>query len=191
MMRGAYMGGTALNRVKHGLYGSVTGCNSHNSLNYGSSVHIPSLNGKATGRTLQSLEGVKLFPVSRQNESTARSMESDFITKLQERSGILDQVECLNTSGSADKNWRSTIQEMQKGLKRKTLDRDCNLDLNLSLKLAAKGDGELEKRVEGCEVDGTLSLSLSSSSSSKLGRSMEGDGSRKHARMVSTLDLTL
>ncbi|KAJ6690137.1 hypothetical protein OIU85_006419 [Salix viminalis] len=191
MMRGAYIGGTALNRVKHGFYGSVTGCNSHNSLNYGSSVQIPSLNGKATGRTLQSLEGVKLFPVSRQNESTASSMESDFITKLQERPGMLDQVECLKASSSADKNWRSTIQEMQKGLKRKTLDRDCNLDLNLSLKLAAKDDGELEKRVEGCEVDGSLSLSLSSSSSSKLGRSMEGDGSRKHARMASTLDLTL
>ena len=190
MMCRAYMGGTALNRVKHGLYGSVIGCNNHNSLNYGSSVHIPSLNGKATGRTHQSLEAVELFQVSRQNESTPSSMESDFITKLQERSGMLDQVDFLNTSSSADKNWR-TIQEMQKGLKRKTLDPDCNLDLNLSLKLASKDDDELEKCVEGCEVDGSLSLSLSSSSSSKLGGSMEGDGSGKHARMASTLDLTL
>jgi hypothetical protein len=103
---------------------------------------------------------------------------------------MLDQVDFLNTSSSADKNWR-TIQEMQKGLKRKTLDPDCNLDLNLSLKLASKDDDELEKFVEGCEVDGSLSLSLSSSSSSKLGGSMEGDGSGKHARMASTLDLTL
>jgi hypothetical protein len=192
MMCSAYMGGTALNRVKHGLYGSVIGCNNHNSLNYGSSVHIPSLNGKATGRTHQSLEAVQLFQVSQQNESTPSSMESDFITKLQERYGILDQVDFLNTSSPADKNWR-TIQEMQRGLKRKTLDPDCNLDLNLSLKLATKDDDELEKGVEGCEVDGSnLSLSLSSSnSSSKLGGSMEGDGSGKHARMASTLDLTL
>ncbi|KAG6763798.1 hypothetical protein POTOM_031238 [Populus tomentosa] len=191
MMCSAYMGGiTALNRVKHGLYGSVIGCNNHNPLNYGSSVHIPSLNGKATGRTDQSLEAVELFQVSRQNESTPSSMESDFITKLQERSGMLDQVDFLNTSSSADKKWR-TIQEMQKGLKRKTLDPDCNLDLNLSLKLATKDDDELEKCVESCEVDGSLSLSLSSSSSSKLGESMEGDESGKHARMASTLDLTL
>ena len=188
MMCSAYMGGiTALNRVKHGLYGSVIGCNNHNSLNYGSSVHIPSLNGKATGRTHQSLEAVELFQVSRQNESTPSSMDSDFITKLQERSGI-DQKECLNTTSSADKNWR-TIQEMQKGSKRKTLDSDCSLDLNLSLKLSTKDDDGLQK----CVADGSLYLSLSSSSSSssKLGRSMEGDGSRKHARMASTQDLTL
>ncbi|CAK7325901.1 unnamed protein product [Dovyalis caffra] len=194
-MYSAYMGGTTLNRAKHGLYGSVaerlvTGCDNHNSLNYDSSINIPSLNVQAASRTHQSLEGVKLFQVSRKNESRHRSMESNFITKLQERSG-LDQVECLNITSSANKKWR-TVQEMQKGLKRKTTtDSDCNLELNLSLKLATKDDDELEKCVEDREVDGSLSLSLSSSSYSKLGRSMERDGSRKHARMASTLDLTL
>ncbi|KAL3578998.1 hypothetical protein D5086_020502 [Populus alba] len=193
LMYSPYKGGTALNRFKHGLYGSVSerlviGRNNHNSLNYDSSINIPSLNVQATSRTHdQSLEGVKLFQVSRQEESRPSSMESNFIAKLQERSGI-DQKECLNTTSSADKNWR-TIQEMQKGSKRKTLDSDCSLDLNLSLKLSTKDDDGLQK----CVADGSLSLSLSSSSSSssKLGRSMEGDGSRRHARMASTQDLTL
>jgi len=189
-MYSPYKGGTALNRFKHGLYGSVSerlviGRNNHNSLNYDSSINIPSLNVQATSRTHQFPEGVKLFQVSRQEESRPSSMESHFIAKLQERSGI-DQKECLNTTSSADKNWR-TIQEMQKGSKRKTLDSDCNLDLNLALKLSTKDDDGLQK----CVADGSLSVSLSSSSSSKLGRSMEGDGRRKHARMASTLDLTL
>ncbi|KAL9351878.1 hypothetical protein Peur_054558 [Populus x canadensis] len=189
-MYSPYKGGTALNRFKHGLYGSVSerlviGRNNHNSLNYDSSINIPSLNVQATSRTHQFLEGVKLFQVSRQEEGRPSSMESHFIAKLQERSGI-DQKECLNTTSSADKNWR-TIQEMQKGSKRKTLDSDCNLDLNLALKLSTKDDDGLQK----CVADGSLSVSLSSSSSSKLGRSMEGDGRRKHARMASTLDLTL
>ncbi|XP_061976618.1 two-component response regulator ARR18-like isoform X2 [Populus nigra] len=188
-MYSPYKGGTALNRFKHGLYGSVSerlviGRNNHNSLNYDSSINIPSLNVQAASRTHQFLEGVELFQVSRQEESRPSSMESHFIAKLQERSGI-DQ-ECLNTTSSADKNWR-TIQEMQKGSKRKTLDSDCNLDLNLALKLSTKDDDGLQK----CVADGSLSVSLSSSSSSKLGRSMEGDGRRKHARMASTLDLTL
>ena len=189
-MYSPYKGGTALNRFKHGLYGSVSerlviGRNNHNSLNYDSSINIPSLNVQATSRTHQFLEGVKLFQVSRQEESRPSSMESNFIAKLQERSGI-DQKECLNTTSSADKNWR-TIQEMQKGSKRKTLDSDCKLDLNLALKLSTKDDDGLQK----CVADGSLSVSLSSSSSSKLGRSMEGDVRRKHARMASTLDLTL
>ncbi|KAH8496855.1 hypothetical protein H0E87_019551 [Populus deltoides] len=189
-MYSPYKGGTALNRFKHGLYGSVSerlviGRNNHNSLNYDLSINIPSLNVQATSRTHQFPEGVKLFQVSRQEESRPSSMESHFIAKLQERSGI-DQKECLNTTSSADKNWR-TIQEMQKGSKRKTLDSDCNLDLNLALKLSTKDDDGLQK----CVADGSLSVSLSSSSSSKLGRSMEGDGRRKHARMASTLDLTL
>uniref|UniRef100_A0A3N7FQ46 Uncharacterized protein n=1 Tax=Populus trichocarpa TaxID=3694 RepID=A0A3N7FQ46_POPTR len=189
-MYSPYKGGTALNRFKHGLYSSVSerlviGRNNHNSLNYDSSINIPSLNVQATSRTHQFLEGVKLFQVSRQEESRPSSMESNFIAKLQERSGI-DQKECLNTTSSADKNWR-TIQEMQKGSKRKTLDSDCNLDLNLALKRSTKDDDGLQK----CVADGSLSVSLSSSSSSKLGRSMEGDGRRKHARMASTLDLTL
>ncbi|KAJ6718084.1 MYB FAMILY TRANSCRIPTION FACTOR PHL7-LIKE [Salix purpurea] len=189
-MYSPYTGGTGLNRFKHGLYGSVserlvTGRNNHNSLNSGSSINIPSLNVQAaTSRTHQFLEGVRLFQVSRQNESRPGSMESNFMAKLQERSSGIDQKECSNTTSSANKNWR-TIQEMQKGLKRKTLDSDCNLDLNLSLKLAPKDDDRLQK----CVVDGSLSPPLSSSSSSKLVTSMEGG--RKHARMASTLDLTL
>ncbi|KAJ6720606.1 hypothetical protein OIU85_023784 [Salix viminalis] len=96
-MYSPYTGGTGLNRFKHGLYGSVserlvTGRNNHNSLNSGSSINIPSLNVQAaTGRTHQFLEGVRLFQVSRQNESRPGSMESNFIAKLQERSSGIDQ----------------------------------------------------------------------------------------------------
>lgn len=115
-------------------------------------------------------------------------MDTTFITKLQERG--IEKVDCLDSSSSTKKNWRSAIQEMQNRLKRKNLDSDSTLDLNLSLKVTTKDD-EHEKDVEGDEVDNSLSLSLSSSSSSKLSRLKEGDGSRKHASMASTLHLTL
>lgn len=80
--------------------------------------------------------------------------------------------------------------------KRKVLGSDLGLDLNLSLKMTTKKDG-LERAVENNgEVDSSLCLSLftSSTSSSFIGsRRTKGSdsGSRNHARMGSTLDLTL
>lgn len=204
-MYSAYIGGTALNRAKHiGPYGSVSeerlvvGCDNHNSLNYDSVIHIPSVIGQTIIRSHdQSLdEEVKLFKcLSYQKESRASSMDSNFISKFRER-GRADQVEYPSnaTSTSAKKNWR-TIEEMQKGLKRrKTSDSDYYLDLNLSLKAAENNEDKFEKDLE---VDGdgsSLSLSLSSKTySSKHGRlKEEADGSRKHARWTaSTVDLTL
>ncbi|KAM7494770.1 hypothetical protein LguiB_029379 [Lonicera macranthoides] len=79
--------------------------------------------------------------------------------------------------------------------KRKVLGSDLDLDLNLSLKMTTKKDG-LERAVENNgEVDSSLCLSLFTSSTSSFisSRRTEGSdsGSRKHAKMGNTLDLTL
>lgn len=81
---------------------------------------------------------------------------------------------------------------MHKTIKRKAS--DCDLDLNLSLKLTT-GNGESHRAMKNEGVDSNLTLSLHppSSSSSKLSRFKEGDSNSisKHARRSSTLDLTI
>ncbi|KAJ0044777.1 hypothetical protein Pint_06557 [Pistacia integerrima] len=102
-------------------------------------------------------------------------------------------------------SWQMT-EELRSGIKRKSLDPECddNIDLNLSLKVKSNSDihegvlldenGNYNLEL-GDEVDSSLSLSLSSSSSSKLScRLKEGDRDlmkTHHEGTASTLDLTL
>ncbi|KAL6980730.1 hypothetical protein U1Q18_022367 [Sarracenia purpurea var. burkii] len=104
-------------------------------------------------------------------------------------------------------NWKVTSKEEEGAvLKRKIpvpdIVKNCNLDLNLSLRMAAnhefdKGLDEEEEEDEDDDDgdhnddDSSLSLSLVSYSSLKHRRLEEGDGTRKLARTASTLDLTL
>ncbi|KAF2296291.1 hypothetical protein GH714_037315 [Hevea brasiliensis] len=195
---GPFIGeGTTLNRDKQENYGSVAdrfvGCNTHNSPNYDSNSNINS-SSSLNGQIHQSFDSLKSFRRYCQMESSNPG-SLDFNTKFQGRgTDVEEQGEeaCFkNHSSGLNKNW-ITIQEMRNKLKRKSLDSDCNLDLNLSLKVTMK-DG-IEKGLKGDhdnEVDSSLSLSLSSSSSSKLSGLKHQDGSRKHTRRASTLDLTL
>ncbi|XP_059625323.1 myb family transcription factor MPH1 [Cornus florida] len=104
-----------------------------------------------------------------------------------------DRVNYQDKPLSLYQNCPVTIEE-QSALKRKVPDSDCNLDLNLSLKMTPKSDDEFERGLEENGVDSSLSLSLFSSSTSKFSRLKESESSRKHARMASTIvdhDLTL
>ncbi|KDP22851.1 hypothetical protein JCGZ_00438 [Jatropha curcas] len=88
----------------------------------------------------------------------------------------------------------SNLQEFKTTFKRKAA--DCNLDLDLSLKLTPV-DGSRQS-MEESEVDSELSLSLYSPSSSKLSRLKRGDqndnninNKEYYAKRASTLDLTI
>jgi hypothetical protein len=92
---------------------------------------------------------------------------------------------------SDSKSTSSTVQEW-KTLKRKAS--DCNLDLDLSLKLTPMKDHDSNQRSleDSTTVNSELSLSLYSPSSSKLSRlKREGDGNKDHGKRASTLDLTI
>lgn len=92
---------------------------------------------------------------------------------------------------SDSKSTTGTVQEW-KTLKRKAS--DCNLDLDLSLKLTPTKDHDSNQRSleDSAKVNSELSLSLYSPSSSKLSRlKREGDGSKDHGKRASTLDLTI
>lgn len=103
-----------------------------------------------------------------------------------------NQMNSFNNCLSKEKDW-DLAKESLTSLKRKSWESNCNLDLNLSLRLETKKEGfENGLGLGDDEVGKTLSLSLFSSSSPNLSSNIkEGDGSRKHARMASTLDLTL
>ncbi|PSS34708.1 Myb family transcription factor [Actinidia chinensis var. chinensis] len=91
--------------------------------------------------------------------------------------------ERINLSSSpSGLNTRSLEERV--GMKRKNS--DCELDLNLSLRLTSRND----KRWADDEDESNLSLSLCSPPSSKLSRSKEGDR-KDNTRRTSTLDLTL
>ncbi|GAV73589.1 Myb_DNA-binding domain-containing protein [Cephalotus follicularis] len=92
-------------------------------------------------------------------------------------------------SAPSDLNIATNLHEC-KTVKRKAS--DCNIDLNLSLRLTPRID-ESNPSLEDNDVDNCgLSLSLCSPSSSKLIRLKEGQGiSKVKARRASTLDLTI
>ncbi|KAK9283745.1 hypothetical protein L1049_011995 [Liquidambar formosana] len=178
------VGAAAFDRARHGLCASFTerifGTNNGNSLNSDFKWANSSLNGQAIQRTHQTQEDFRPF--------------QSHIWRNQIRSGsteIRGQVNCSNNTLFPEKS-RQVTQGGQNTLKRMSSDLNCDLDLNLSLRVPPGNDDIVEKVSVGDEVDSSLSLSLFSSSSSTLSRLKEGDGSRKkHAGMASTLDLTL
>ncbi|XP_010257080.1 PREDICTED: two-component response regulator ARR14-like [Nelumbo nucifera] len=135
------------------------------------------------------------FSLFRQHESwQTPTFRPSPITKpnptTQFRGSGLEQAVRLNNSITPETNWRIAVEEKNPG-KRKAS--DCDLDLNLSLKIASRHD-ECPRSSEDVGVGSSLSLSLfpSPPSSSRLSRLKEGDDSRnKHARTASTLDLTI
>ncbi|XVF76868.1 hypothetical protein PTKIN_Ptkin13bG0301300 [Pterospermum kingtungense] len=95
----------------------------------------------------------------------------------------------FSRSGPSDLN-KPNAQDI-KAMKRKSSS-DCNLDLDLSLRLTQLDDESQRGSKEDINnVGSDLSLSLYSPSSSKLSRLKEEDHSKESARRVSTLDLTI
>ncbi|KAF9596498.1 hypothetical protein IFM89_012229 [Coptis chinensis] len=116
---------------------------------------------------------------------SAGNIEPDFITQFQAR-GREPAVNLLQNTSIHETGQRTPMEDKNK-LKRKAS--DCDLDLDLSLKITSRQD--VCQRDLDDEVDSNLSLSLHSPSSSKRNRLKERDDYREHAKMTSTLDLTL
>ncbi|KAG7999138.1 hypothetical protein I3843_01G291900 [Carya illinoinensis] len=178
-----------------GVYGSVTsrsviGSNDkYNSEECNLQVRDSSFNGKATWWTRhQSLDEFQPCQGTKQTRLKQSSVESNLIIQFQERGTY--QGNYLHNAELPHEDWRN-FQEAQNSRKRKALDSNFGLDLNLALKAAPSNDEFENSTLDGDEVASSLSLSLSSSPPSKqFGRLKDGDiGSRKlHSN---TLDLTL
>ncbi|XVE99806.1 hypothetical protein REPUB_Repub03eG0233000 [Reevesia pubescens] len=176
--------GSALDIARKGVYSSVSerifGSYNNNSLTFSSQMADSCFNGgRSTHQTFQRTWQTQTRPSS--------ILGSTFTTQFQER-GTDHQLKCLSSIGNLQiqNSWKMSQEDQDRRLKRKSLDSNQDLDLNLSLKITNNIDefekGTLDLEEEG-GVDSILSLSLASSSS-KL---------RKHdARtMASALDLTL
>ncbi|CAK9135813.1 unnamed protein product [Ilex paraguariensis] len=186
----SYMSGAAFNGTRHGIYGSASERifwnNNGHLLGCGFHMASSSFQAQSARRNLENLAEPPLFqaPSSWRTPYRTSSTELNSITELQDKGK--DQV---HGSLSTDKNWLVNLEETRTQ-KRKVLDSNCDLDLNLSLKMTPKDD-DFERSLKDRKVDSSLSLSLFSSSTSKSSRLEESDGSRKQSRMASSLDLTL
>ncbi|XP_035548406.1 uncharacterized protein LOC108991786 isoform X2 [Juglans regia] len=185
-----------------GLFGSVDtrrsiiGSNDkYNSEECNLQVRDSSFNGKATWWTRhQSLDEFQPLQGTRQIRLKQTSVESNLIIQFQERCTY--QANYLHNAELPGHKDRRNFEEAQNSWKRKALDSNFGLDLNLALKASPSNDEfENMSTLDGDEdVASSLSLSLSSSPPSKqFGRLKDGDiGRRKlHSRGTSTLDLTL
>ncbi|CAK7343816.1 unnamed protein product [Dovyalis caffra] len=124
-----------------------------------------------------------------QSQSSSSLIEASAKPQMQAEvgeSGAFLIKRCL----SSDSKSTTDVQEW-KTLKRKAA--DCNLDLDLSLKLTPTKDHDSQRSLQdSTEVNSDLSLSLYSPPSSKFSRlKTEGDGNKNQAKRASTLDLTI
>ncbi|XP_041002948.1 uncharacterized protein LOC121248526 [Juglans microcarpa x Juglans regia] len=174
---------------------SIIGSNDkYNSEECNLQVRDSSFNGKATWWTRhQSLDEFQPLQGTRQTRLKQTSVESNLIIQFQERGTY--QANYLHNAELPGHEDRRNFQEAQNSWKRKALDSNFGLDLNLALKAAPSNDEfENTSTLDGDEVASSFSLSLSSSPPSKqFGRLKDGDTGRRklHSRGTSTLDLTL
>lgn len=178
-----------------GFYGSVTENIFGSSNNNSSSCSIQmgaSLNEyltRGTHRRKDSFQTSFHDPETWPGQMGSSQKELNQSTQMQAHVRERREQMSLNSRLSSDMNTVSNIQEW-KTVKRKAT--DCDLDLNLSLKLTPRNNEISTPRSED-EVDScNLSLSLYSPSPSKLSRLKDGqDGSMERPTRASTLDLTI
>ncbi|KAK9290432.1 hypothetical protein L1049_008602 [Liquidambar formosana] len=165
-----------INKTRPGIYGTVAerifGCTTGNSTHRNFHVGSSSFNERPTWRTHEPKDDFRSLHESKGTQTRSSPMELNAMTRLQAEAPTTNQQE-----------WKSVKRRAS----------DCDLDLNLSLKLTTPRNDESQINVlEDEEVESNLSLSLCSPSSSKIRRLKEGREERKeHARRASTLDLTI
>lgn len=110
--------------------------------------------------------------------------------QVQPRLGPIE-TSSMNQNTNLSIHSSPSISQDFKSTKRKTF--DCDLDLDLSLRITAKEDKQQNSEQDDVVSELSLSLYSPSSSSSKLNRlkSEEDHCTKKNARRVSTLDLTI
>lgn len=195
-MHSPFIGRSSVDKTtRPGFYGSVTerifGGNNNNSTSC--NFHMgTSLNEYSTWGTHVRKDS---FQTSFHDHESWRGQAGSSLKELNQLTQMQAHVRerrehmSLKSRIPSDMNTATNLQEWRT-VKRKAS--DCDLDLNLSLKLTPRND-ETARGLEDNEVDScNLSLSLYSPSSSKLSRLKEGrDDSMERATRASTLDLTI
>jgi len=199
------VGRCVIDRTRPGSYGTVaerifgSSNNSNWSANSGKfQMGASSLIAQSKWKN-EELKGDQQLPQSLQNNRFWQPQPSPslidvsplVLPQMQTKVGESSSTHFKRFLPSDSKSTSSTVQEW-KTLKRKAS--DCNLDLDLSLKLTPMKDHDSNQRSleDSTTVNSELSLSLYSPSSSKLSRlKREGDGNKDHGKRASTLDLTI
>ncbi|KAL3521244.1 hypothetical protein ACH5RR_019393 [Cinchona calisaya] len=124
---------------------------------------------------------------------TSSNLKSSLISQLQDRGRSSQQINADFRSPLSQEAGNNTLKR-----KASAQDSEVDLDLNLSLPMTRQTDENSDKKKRPPMnvdemIDDCLSLSLFSTSTSVSSRNIEEihGNTRKHARMASTLDLTL
>ncbi|KAG8647777.1 putative Myb family transcription factor At1g14600 isoform X2 [Manihot esculenta] len=190
-----HMGRCLVDETRQGFYGTVAerifgGNNTSNWTNCKLQTGASSFRSQFNWKAEEQLKAEQRRPS--QNPKFWQTQPSSSFTQLNPAAQVLNRS---NINIFSDMKSETNLQEL-KSLKRKAT--DCNLDLDLSLKLTPASDGS-RRSLEESEVDSELSLSLYSPSSSKLSR-LKGLGeddynnnsnNKEDAKRASTLDLTI
>ncbi|KAJ6750376.1 hypothetical protein OIU85_000955 [Salix viminalis] len=199
-----HVGRCVSDRTRPGSYGTVTEriFGSTNNSFWGASsgrfqMGVSSLISQSK-RKIEELKGDQQFPQSLQNNRFWQSQPSPSLIDVSPV--VLPQMQAnVGESSTHFKRFLPSDSKSTTGLQdRKTLKRkasECDLDLDLSLKLTpAKDHDSSQRSLEGsAKVNSDeLSLSLYSPSSSRLSRlKRDGDENKDHGKRASTLDLTI
>ncbi|KAJ4837711.1 hypothetical protein Tsubulata_027916 [Turnera subulata] len=205
-----HMGRRLIDETRQGLYGSMTErlFGSHNTSNWTTTTTTTTCNFLTSASSSFGAPPIwkteelnhDLLSTSHQKHRFWHSPSSASLNELNRPTISHHQLqakvgETTTTSNNKNvpphlKSFSTNAADERKTLKRKA-SADCNLDLELSLKLTPTID-DSGRSLEGSEVDSELSLSLCSPSSSKLSRLKGGfDDNKGHAKGASTLDLTI
>ncbi|KAK6231167.1 hypothetical protein SCA6_001240 [Theobroma cacao] len=192
LQRNPYSSRSFIDEPRPGLHGTMTerifgSKSTSNWTNYSLRMGSSSFNALPSWK---SHELKNEFPSSHNLESfrtQPRSGAIELNPTSQTQAKVEEHISFGRSIGPSDAN-KTNAQEC-KAMKRKAP--DCNLDLDLSLRLTQVNE-ESQRRSKEDDVGSELSLSLySPSSSSKLSRLKGEDHSKESARRVSTLDLTI
>lgn len=179
---GAGFYGTVSEKIYGSNYNSWTNCNFHGRA---------STFGEQSGwRTHELKDGFQSF--HHNHESLHNQPRLNSVTHLKAEVLLQEHTSSSNSNVPSEFNKTSNLLEW-KTLKRKAS--DCNLDLDLSLRLtSSRNDDNHRRSLVDHKVDhSNLSLSLYSQSSSSLSSLKDGrvDGNKEQAKCASTLDLTI
>ncbi|XVF08320.1 hypothetical protein REPUB_Repub06bG0216400 [Reevesia pubescens] len=195
LMRNPYTSRSFIDEPRPGLRGTmiekIFGSNSYSNWS--------SYNFRMGTSPFNALPGWKSHEVLKNEFSSSHNLESfqtqprfgpiEFNPISQTQAKVEDHHSNFSRStGPSDLNKTNAAQDY-KAMKRKIS--DCNLDLDLSLRLTQQVNEESQRSSKEDDVGSELSLSLYSPSSSKLSRLKGEDRSKESERRVSTLDLTI
>ncbi|XP_050244015.1 two-component response regulator ARR10 [Quercus robur] len=192
-------GRSSTNNYGAGFYGTVSekifGSNYNSWTNYNFHRRASTFGEQSGWRTHELKDGFQSFHHNHEslhNQPRLTPIDLNPVTHLKAEVLLQEHRSSSNSNVPSEFNKTSNLQEW-KTLKRKAS--DCNLDLDLSLRLtSSRNDDNHRRSLVDHKVDhSNLSLSLCSQSSSSLSSLKDGrvDGNKEQAKCASTLDLTI